>query len=197
MSSPSLVSRSELRRELRERRRALSACAQRRAARALALRLRQLPKLRRARHVALYWPNDGEIDPRLLHHYKPRHQHLYLPVLQAFPAQTLGFVRWSGSARLARNRFGIPEPRRGARRPAHAMDVILLPLVGFDDRGNRLGMGGGFYDRTLAFMTRHPLRKKPSLAGLAHACQQVPALDAATWDVPLHMIVTDGCCIRP
>lgn len=196
MSSPYRLSRSELRRELRERRRALSGCAQRKAARDLALGLRRLPQLRRARHVALYWPNDGEIDPRLLHLYKPRHQHLYLPVLQAFPAQTLCFVRWSGATRLVRNRFGIPEPRRGARRPARAMDVILLPLVGFDDRGNRLGMGGGFYDRTLAFTRRHATRK-PWLAGLAHACQQVPALEAAQWDVPLHLIVTDTGRVRP
>lgn len=196
MSSPYRLSRSELRRELRERRRALSGCAQRKAARALALRLRQLLPLAQARHVALYWPNDGEIDPRLLYRHKPRHQRLYLPVLRTFPAQTLCFVRWSGNARLARNRFGIPEPRRGARRPARAMDVILLPLVGFDDRGNRLGMGGGFYDRTLAFMRRQPVRK-PWLAGLAHACQQVPALDTAHWDVPLHLIATDAGCLRP
>ncbi len=196
MSSPSPVSRSDLRRALRERRRALPASAQRRAARALALRLRREPPLRRARHVALYWPNDGEIDPRLLRRYTCSRQHLYLPVLQAFPANTLRFARWSGSRRLARNRFGIPEPRRGRPRAAAAMDVILLPLVGFDAGGNRLGMGGGFYDRTLAFRAR-PGRRHPWLAGLAHACQQLPQLDAAPWDIPLQLIATDRGCIRP
>lgn len=195
MSSPSPVSRTDLRRELRARRRALSVPRQRQAARQLQQRLRQLPELRRARRIALYWPNDGEIDPRRLAAVALPHQQLYLPVLQSFPALTLRFVRWTPRRRLAKNRFGIPEPRRGARLPAQAMDVILLPLVGFDDHGNRLGMGGGFYDRSLAFLQRQR-RPAPLLAGLAHACQRLPRLDAARWDVPLQLVVTDTRTIR-
>lgn len=195
MSSP-VPSRAELRRELRGRRRALSVQQQRVAARELAHRLRDLPALACARRVALYWPNDGEIDPRLLQRLKPRRQQLHLPVLQSFPAQTLRFVRWSPRLRMARNRFGIPEPRRGTLLPAREMDVILLPLVGFDARGNRLGMGGGFYDRTLAFLQQTP-RPRPLLLGLAHAVQQLPQLESAHWDVPLQLIVTDRHVIRP
>lgn len=183
------ASRSDIRRELRGRRRALSVQQQRVAARQLAQRLRQLPTLALARHVALYWPNDGEIDPRLLARIKPAKQQLYLPVLQTFPAHTLRFVRWSPRMRLRRNRFGIPEPR-GARRPAQSLDVILMPLVGFDAAGNRLGMGGGFYDRTLA-RRQGVAPHKPLLIGIAHACQQVTQLDVAAWDIPLHLVVTD------
>lgn len=194
--SSSPVSRAEWRRELRGRRRALSVQAQRVAARKLAQRLRTLPALKSARHVALYWPNDGEIDPRLLQRLKLRHQHIYLPVLHACPANTLRFVRWGRGERLAKNRFGIPEPHPAHSRPARAMDVILLPLVGFDAQGNRLGMGGGFYDRTLAFLRRVP-RPFPLLVGVAHACQQVDLLETAPWDVPLALIVTDKKRIRP
>jgi 5-formyltetrahydrofolate cyclo-ligase len=195
MSSPP-HSRTELRRTLRTRRRALRPAQQQQAARQLAQRLPRLPEWRQARHIALYWPNDGEIDPRPLAALAQPHQHLYLPVLHAFPASTLRFVRWSPRQRMAKNRFGIPEPRQGQRRLAHRMDVILLPLVGFDAQGNRLGMGGGFYDRTLAFLHRgrHPA---PLLIGLAHDCQQVAHLDTAPWDIPLHGIVTSTRVIRP
>lgn len=70
------------------------------------------------------------------------------------------------------------------------MDIILLPLTGFDARGNRLGMGGGFYDRTLAFRQRAGQRR-PLLVGIAHACQEVPLIPSASWDIPLDRIVTD------
>ena len=191
MSSPPASSlRQQLRQSLRARRRALSPAQQRKAARALARRLAQLPALRDARRIALYWPNDGEIDVRGLRcQHGFLHRDFYLPVLRAFPASTLVFVRWHGGRRLHRNRFGIPEPR-GARRPAQAMDAILMPLTGFDAAGNRLGMGGGFYDRTLAFCRRVP-RPHPLLVGVAHACQQVTHLPVQGWDVPLATVVTD------
>ncbi|HEX6592218.1 MAG TPA: 5-formyltetrahydrofolate cyclo-ligase, partial [Moraxellaceae bacterium] len=193
MPSPTdTTERARLRRELRARRRQLSPRQQRSAARHLALALSRLPLLRCARRIALYWPVDGEIDARPLRRQRGlRQRQFYLPVLQAFPPDTLRFRHWTGH-RMARNRFGIPEPRRGRALPARAMDAILLPLTGFDRRGNRLGMGGGFYDRTLAFH-RHGL-PRPRLVGVAHHCQEVPALPAAPWDIPLHMIVTDRAC---
>lgn len=196
MPASSVSDKTALRRELRQRRRALTVFAQRRAARALAQQLAALPALRQARHLALYWPNDGEIDPRLLRDQPAlRHCHFYLPVLRAFPTGTLVFAHWPRGARLARNRFGIPEPRGGVTKTADALDVMLLPLTGFDADGRRLGMGGGFYDRTLAFLLRLP-RPRPLLVGVAHACQQVPQLPAEAWDVPVSAIVTDGEVIR-
>lgn len=179
------------------RRRALSVFAQRRAARALAQQLAALPVVQRAQDIALYWPHDGEIDPRRLC-AQPALQHcrFYLPVLRAFPADTLVFAHWRRGARLVRNRFGIPEPHGAALKTAAALEVILLPLTGFDAGGRRLGMGGGFYDRTLAFLLRLP-RPRPVLIGVAHACQQVPQLPADAWDVPVSAIVTDRAVIRP
>lgn len=197
MSSPdSFPDRSRLRRQLRAARRALSPRQQSAAARQLASRLAALPALKSARRIALYWPMDGEIDPRLLRrHPRLRRHAFYLPRLCPWPALTLRFARWTPGMRLHRNRFGIPEPAGRASLPARAMDVVLMPLTGFDARGNRLGMGGGFYDRTLAF-ARHG-GPRPLRVGVAHACQQLPALPAAPWDVPVHRVVTDRATLRP
>ena len=194
--------RHALRRELRRRRRALTPLQQRQAARQLGQRLRRLPEVQRARRVALYLPSDGEIDPTgLLPWFRRRGARVHLPVLKPLSHNALWFVHYHTGTPMTANRFGIPEPetRHGAhrarRRPAWALDLILLPLVGFDDDGQRMGMGGGFYDRTLAF-TRRP-GPRPRLIGLAHDCQRVERLPVAPWDVPLDAIVSDARVIRP
>lgn len=136
---------------------------------------------------------DGEIDPRGLTTLPGRH--FYLPVLQPFPALTLRFARWRPGMPLHRNRFGIPEPAGRRTVAARQLDAVLLPLTGFDDRGNRLGMGGGFYDRTLAFRRRGG--QQPLLVGVAHACQRLERLPVAAWDVPLQLLATDRQVLRP
>jgi len=188
-----IPSRATLRRQLREKRNALTLQQQQTAADNLAVNLLGHPDLRRARHVAIYLPNDGEIDPSVyVSLAKQRGLHLYLPVLHPIHTGRLVFSPFTDDTPLARNRFGIPEPAfsNGLKRPPWAMDAVLLPLVGFDETGGRLGMGGGFYDRTFAF-TRHRPRLAPKLIGLAHECQKVPELPTEKWDVPLHSIVTD------
>lgn len=194
MSFPALPDRATLRRQLRAARRALSPARQKAAARDLARRLAALPALRGARRIALYWPVDGEIDPRPLRARLPNAT-FYLPVLQAFPGATLRFARWPRGDRLARNRFGIPEPRGRASVWARDLDVVLMPLTGFDAAGNRLGMGGGFYDRTLAFSRAGG--RRPFRVAVAHECQRVPALPAAPWDIRPHLLVTDRRRLRP
>lgn len=193
---PSSSDRQSLRRILRTRRRALSVFAQKKAARELARRLAALPVLRKAQRIALYLPVDGEIDTRILRHQtRLSGRKFYLPVLRKFPESTLAFARWHSGKALQRNRFNIPEPVGRTIFLARKMDVILLPLTGFDAKGNRLGMGGGFYDKTLAFKNR-TAASKPCLIGVAHHCQQVSALMAAPWDVPLDFVVTDENTFR-
>ncbi|MCA1768456.1 MAG: 5-formyltetrahydrofolate cyclo-ligase [Halomonas sp.] len=195
-------SRQALRRELRRRRRALTPRQRQAASKRLCRRLRRLPEVQRARRVALYLPNDGEIDPTpLIDWLRRRGAHVYLPVLRPLSRNRLWFVHYRADTPMVINRYGIPEPqtRHGAhrdrRRPAWALDLILLPLVGFDEAGQRMGMGGGFYDRTLAF-TRRP-GPRPCLIGLAHECQRVEALPNEPWDVPLDAIVSDARIVRP
>ncbi len=195
MFSAALLSRPALRRQLREARRSLSPAQQRQAARQLYRQLAQHPLWRRARRVALYLPADGEIDPRpLLQALWRQGKSTYLPVLQAWPPTRMVF-QWHGPAQKLRpNRYGIAEPPQDRRRQRRAwsLDLILLPLVGFDAQGGRLGMGGGFYDRSLAYLQRRQHWRSPLLIGLAHECQKVDQLALASWDVPLAAIVTDA-----
>lgn len=194
MTEPALLPRPQLRRMLRKARRALTSRQQRQAARGLYKQLAQQPLFRRAKHVALYLPTDGEIDPRLLLRAAQRRgKATYLPVLSAWPRTKMVFQRIRPGEKLKPNRFRILEPRPNLarQRKVWALDLVLLPLVGFDDVGGRLGMGGGFYDRSLAYMARRKTWRKPTLLGLAHECQKVERLAQASWDVPLQGTVTD------
>jgi len=184
--------RQALRTELRQRRKALSPTQQAAASAWVLRHLAKLPHFMRAQHVALYLANDGEIDPMpIARQLWKMNKHCYLPVLHPTQARQLWFVPFFPDSQLTPNRFGIPEPdhRAGHKMPPHLLDIVLLPLVGFDRKGGRLGMGGGFYDTTFAF---HQGKKtKPWLLGLAHSCQEVDALELAAWDIPLYGVVTD------
>lgn len=152
------------------------------------------PAVSPGKHISLYLPTDGEIDPRLLLRAAQRRgKATYLPVLSAWPRTKMVFQRVRPGDRLLPNRFRILEPRVNAhhQRQVWALDLVLLPLVGFDDVGGRLGMGGGFYDRSLAYLARRQSWRKPTLLGLAHECQKVERLAQASWDVPLAGTVTD------
>jgi 5-formyltetrahydrofolate cyclo-ligase len=193
MNRPAEGQRGPLRRALRERRRALAPRERARAARGLARELLRHPAYRRARSLAVYLARDGELDPELLvHRAWASGRRVFLPVLIDHPWPLLRFARYTPATRFRCNRFGIPEPDVPRRRllPARALDLLLLPLVAFDATGNRLGMGGGYFDRTLAYL--HGRRwQRPRLLGVGYAFQQVAALAAAPWDVPLHGVVTE------
>nr|WP_315417739.1 5-formyltetrahydrofolate cyclo-ligase [uncultured Pseudomonas sp.] len=194
MTEPAPLSRPQLRRILRNARRALTPSEQRRAAQGLYRQLAQHPLFRRAKHISLYLPTDGEIDPRpLLRAAQRRGKATYLPVLSAWPRTKMVFQRVRPGEKLLPNRFRILEPRVNIsrQRKVWALDLVLLPLVGFDDAGGRLGMGGGFYDRSLAYLARRQCWRKPTLLGLAHECQKVERLVQVSWDVPLAGTVSD------
>ncbi|TBV11881.1 5-formyltetrahydrofolate cyclo-ligase [Stutzerimonas kirkiae] len=188
------LSRKALRQKLRKARRALGRSEQRRASVRLYKQLAQHPTFRRARHIALYLPNDGEIDPTLLLLAAQRRgKSIYLPVLRRWPSTRMDFQRLRRNEGLELNRFRIAQPRckPASRRPIWTLDLLLLPLVGFDEQGGRLGMGGGFYDRSLAYRRDRTQAGRPRLLGLAHECQKVDSLPLEAWDIPLHATVTD------
>ena len=188
------ASKPQIRSAMRQARRALAPLAQRRAALGLARVLGRQLFFRRARHIALYLANDGEIDPApLLERAARAGKRIYLPVLHPLGHNRLRFQRYRPGDRLIPNRYGIPEPppRGGGQVPPGRLDLVCLPLVAFDPRGNRLGMGGGFYDRTFARVLR-ARALRPRLVGLAHGFQQVDSLPAEPWDIPLDAIATDA-----
>ncbi len=198
MHSPSMTDqrtdRNAIRRHMRRLRNALSPSAHQQAALAASSALVQCPLFQASQHIALYLPNDGELDlTPLLRMAQSRHKHCYLPVLHPAHSNRLWFLPYDAQTPLQRNRFGIPQPR--ARGPHHArppwlLDLILAPLVAFDRQGHRLGMGGGYYDRTLAYLHHRKHWRKPHLIGTAHIFQEVETLSAAPWDVPLDAILT-------
>ncbi len=197
MPRPSIekTQRSKLRRLMRRQRRALSAQQRRCASRKLERQLGRHPLFLNSRHIAFYLPNDGEMDlGPLIKRARAMGKHCYLPVLSPLYHNRLWFAPYHSDGKLQRNRFGIPEPALNwsHMRPAWSLDLILMPLVAFDSDGNRLGMGGGYYDRTLAYLTRRRHWRKPHLIGTAYSFQQVDALPHAAWDVPLQGISTES-----
>jgi 5-formyltetrahydrofolate cyclo-ligase len=115
----------------------------------------------------------------------------FMPVLHPWQQHKMLFVRYTGIQLLRPNRWGVKEPALKAQRclkPAQ-LDLVILPLVVFDQEGHRLGMGKGFYDRAFAF--RCQTQGKPFLLGLAHECQLAgQLLPVAAWDVDLDAVAT-------
>ncbi len=191
--SDTLKQRSALRRQLRQQRRALDDGTQQLHALLISEQIRSSSIYQRSRQVAAYLAADGEIGTEhLINHAWQSNKQVYLPVLSPL-ADRLYFAPYGPDSKMTFNRFGIAEPAVHPRdwKKASQLDLILMPLVGFDMDGNRLGMGGGFYDRSLAFSRFHRTPHRPSLIGLAHQLQQVEQLPHQPHDVPMQMIVTE------
>jgi 5-formyltetrahydrofolate cyclo-ligase len=183
--------KSQVRKDARRKRRALSTAQQKIAARQLFRQLVTSSLFRFSKRIAFTMAADGEIDPSLLlAEAQRRGKECYLPVISPIGAPRLRFKRWRKGEALRKNFYDIAEPRSGRYCPPNTLSLVLLPLVAFDASCNRLGMGKGYYDRTFAFKGRSS-RQRPVLVGLAHECQRVEKLEVEAWDLPLDGIVTD------
>ena len=185
--------RAALRRDLRNHRRAIPAAERIAAAERLADRLLELPFLPSVGDVAGYWAMDGEIA---LHAFQMRMPHGLRYCLPVLSGEALRFAPWRPGDPLATNRYGIPEPEVAAEAllEPRAMSLVLLPLVGFDVRGHRLGMGGGWYDRSFAFRNEAghgQVAPPPWLVGTGFAAQQVESLAPEPWDVTLDAVCSE------
>lgn len=188
-----------LRSKLRASRRRLTPHEQRQHALAVTKRIRSTRAFLSASRIALYWPADGELDPRPLMAIA---EHLgkdcYLPVLSPIGAGKQGRKLWMArhrpSERMPLNRFGIPEPAGRGRHliAPRRLDLLIVPLVGFDHRAHRIGMGGGFYDRTLSYLRHARHWRRPRLFGIAHECQRLERIEPQPWDVPLDAVFTES-----
>ncbi|MCT4715497.1 5-formyltetrahydrofolate cyclo-ligase [Enterobacteriaceae bacterium H18W14] len=181
--------RTEIRQTIRQRRRTLTDTEQQIFAEQAALRMLSFPPVINAANVAVFLSFDGELDTRpLIRALWQAGKAVYLPVLHPFSKGSLLFLRYDKNSHLVMNRLKILEPKLDVRNvlPLDNLDVLITPLVAFDEQGQRLGMGGGFYDRTLQNWRQHGLWP----VGLAHDCQLVPTLPVEEWDIPLPAVVT-------
>lgn len=180
-------SRAQLRSLMRATRLALSHQAQAKAAQRIISPALELIQRYQAEHIAFYLPFNGEISPlALIDILHQQGKKCYLPRLHPFSPHHLLFLEYQTESELVPNRFGILEPRLDLTKllPLEQLEMIFVPLVACDKQHNRLGMGGGFYDRTLA------LAPQLISVGLAHRCQQVEQLPTESWDRPLtHLLL--------
>jgi 5-formyltetrahydrofolate cyclo-ligase len=188
------MSKLELRERLLTARRAVNPAEQKAAAENLKRNALQLSYFAQASKLALYWPHDAEINPLpLLYEALAQHKTCFLPVLRLQLKQALAFAVYELETPLIVNRYGIHEPEisyTSLVEPSD-LDIIFLPLVGFDARGSRLGRGGGFYDATFAELAKTTKIKWPKLVGLAYACQEVESIPTDSWDWQLDAVVTE------
>ncbi len=190
------LNRSEIRKEIRQQRLDLSSEQQSQAATQLLTHFINAPKIQQAKNIALYLTNDGELDTQTLINWCwQQGKNIYLPVLHPFSKGHLLFLHYTKQTPLVANKYGIAEPKLNLSSVIipEQLDLICTPLVAFDSTGNRLGMGGGFYDRTLSIWQRNfrlDKSAKPYPIGLAHNCQHVTNLPSENWDVPLPEVIT-------
>ncbi|KML70803.1 5-formyltetrahydrofolate cyclo-ligase [Pectobacterium peruviense] len=189
--SSTAASRQQIRQAVRQQRRLLTPEQQRLFAQQACERVIAHPKIIQADSVAVFLSFDGELDTHpLIQQLWEQGKRVYLPVLHPFRVGYLLFLRYAPDTKLVRNRLKIMEPSLDVRQvlPLPQLDILLTPLVAFDHQGQRLGMGGGFYDRTLQY--RNQMSRGPYPIGLAHDCQLVDALPVESWDIPLPEIIT-------
>lgn len=191
------MDKTQLRRGLRRRRNELGLRQRRAAALGLLRVAMRAGLLLRGSRIGFYLPFEGEIDLLpLLNRALWLGKACYLPVVPQRFERKLYFTRLTALPNWYRNRFGIhehwsPRPLRAAR-----LDLLLVPLVGFDEAGYRLGMGGGFYDASLAYRRRRKAWRKPCLVGVGYECQKIARVPRDPWDVPLDAVLTESRVYR-
>ena len=183
-----------IRRGIREQRRALPDRVHQHYSDEICRHIANSSQFRRAKRIGLYLPNDGEIDLQpLISTAWSANKSCYLPVLMPFNENRLWFAPLEPGERMVVNRFGISEPDRNWYQMVKlwSIDLLLMPLVAFDGSGNRMGMGGGFYDRSFSYLNQRKRWRKPHLLGTGFELQRVDKLPHQPWDIPLDGVVTE------
>lgn len=184
------MDRSSLRKHMRTLRQNADPALVARFGHTLLSSLQQTNAWRQARSIGLYLPFGGEASPLSVVDLARRSgREVLLPVVDHPQRGSMRFARWRPETEFAANRYGINEPIAGVAElvDPSALDLVLTPLVAYDGFGNRLGMGGGYYDRAFAGRSQ----QKPRLIGVAYGFQKVASLPVESWDVPLDAVITE------
>lgn len=193
-----LADQQTLRKQLRASRRQLSSVQRKQFNHLIAQHIFLSATFLRAKNIACYLPivRDGEVDlSAVIRAIWATKKSCYLPVLKRIGSgERLWFARYDRHTPLEINRFGILEPVASGRMllKGGQLDLVLAPLVGFDEQGNRIGMGGGFYDRSFSNLRYRQHWRKPRLLGVAYECQKAPTIVPNPWDVALDAVVTEA-----
>jgi 5-formyltetrahydrofolate cyclo-ligase len=182
-----------LRKQARSARAALSPEYRRHAVRQALRKALRAGLFLKGKRWGFYLPVEAEFDVLpLLNQALHMGKDCFLPITAQRIAQPLRFARLDGRHELTHNRYGIIEPHSRSLMNARWIDVMLMPLVGFDSKGRRLGMGGGYYDATLAYLRSRKRWRKPLLVGVAYACQELKEVPTEPWDIRLDMMLTEN-----
>ncbi len=179
------VQKKKLRNKCRQARQNLSVQQIQNSSHIIAEKLFTSPSFIQAKNIASYMPIDNEVDTQVIHeHCWQQNKSVLLPVVTA--KHEMAFVEHLQSEALIKNQYDIPEPQMTSKNTVSndQIDCMLIPLVGFDSEGNRLGFGGGFYDH---YLQNH----KPICIGLAFEVQRINSLEKEKWDIPMDIIITD------
>jgi len=189
------MNKPNLRENLLKKRKILSPSLQTQKSTAINKNIISTDAFKNATHIATYHAVRGEADPGTLN--ATVYKNLYLPVITPNTQQGLLFAPFKDNSKFYLNKYSIPEPIYSDNDlilPT-ALDLVLVPLLGFDKNGNRLGMGGGFYDRTFTFKKEHK-NHPPILMGIAYDFQEIEELKPEPWDIPLDYVITESRCLN-
>ena len=186
--------RQQQRQQLRHNRHQLSKETQQQQAEVLLHRISQCDWFQQTQHIACYQAHDGECDPSLIcRRAWQLGKSCYLPISDSKLTGHMYFVPYQQDTELHVGAYGILEPMHpGPAIEATALDLVLVPLLGFDPQGHRLGYGAGYYDRYFSFLNNAPQCNKPKLLGLAYECQKCAEIVSEPWDVPCHAVLTES-----
>jgi len=185
----------DTRKKMRLRRQQLSADYRFAAAQAACRQLTGMQRFRSAKRIALYLAANGELDTwPVLQQAHLLAKHCYLPILHPVGHNRLWFAKWKPGDPLRPNRYNILEPvwTPSSLIKPWALDLVVVPLVAFDSNANRLGMGGGYYDRSFAWRSKRQYWKGPLLVGYGYGLQRVKHISTQSWDVSMDVIVTEN-----
>ena len=186
------MNKNQLRYVLRKARRAVAPAQRRRAAVNLMRQVMRGGLVWRSGRIGFYVAMDEEMDLLpLLNRMLRSGKQCFLPVVPPRFERALGFSLLTAQPRWYLNRYDIYE--HWSPRPVRAwqLDLLFVPLVGFDEAGYRIGMGGGFYDASLSYLRRRTVWRKPLLVGIGYECQKVAGVPFDPWDVRLDAVVTE------
>lgn len=188
------MDKKQLRTFIRHKRKALSHHQQQVASEQLFQQFLNTSLHQSFQHFALYVAHQGEMNLKPLSDFLfQQHKSCYLPVLPDHSERIMHFIKFQSDEILTPNQYGILEPQTRHQPIApEELDVVFVPLIAVDQKGFRLGAGGGYFDATFAFKKREPKLPKPLLIGIAYHWQQLDEIPVDDWDIKLDGLLTEN-----